>query len=110
MARPSRKKRKRNHRRLQVEAIARSPQPRGGWGQGTSVTRGDLLLVRQAIREGWPVSAEVKRLVADDVWRAFDADESLRLLIAIARTAVAMEGVNQRAELAAMRPENEATR
>jgi len=97
MAGQSRKKRKRYRRHLQAEAIASIPKSAGGWGWGAPVSRSDLLLVRQAIREGWPVSAEVRRLVVDDVYQA-STTESLRLLLATARTAVAMEGENQHQE------------
>ena len=99
MARQSRKKRKRYRRRLQAEAIALGPALAGGWGKGSPVSRSDLQLVRRAIREGWPVSAEVKRLIIDDVGRIFDTAESMRLKAQAAQLVVAMESENQRAEL-----------
>ena len=97
----SRKKRQRCRRRELAEAIAYCPKTSGGWGQGLEVSRSDLLLVRRAIREGWPVSAEAKRFVVADVCRVFDTTQSPRMLAAAAWAVVAMEGANQRAELTA---------
>lgn len=71
-------------------------------GQGEAVSRGDMALVRQAIRNGWKVSEEVrtkilKRLAAyvDD-----DPDSGPRVVIAAARTIVVADLTQQKLDLA----------
>ncbi|QDS99950.1 hypothetical protein [Adhaeretor mobilis] len=94
---PSRKKRKRDRRR--AEATASSSRTHGGWGNGLPVDRGDLLLVRRAIRYGWPVPPEVRQAVVDDLCASFDkCNEDDRFAMAVCRTVIAMEGENQALE------------
>ena len=93
---PSRKQRKRNRRTL-AEATAAAPQLAGGWGQGAPVSRSDLLLVRQTIREGWRVPQDVYEAVVRDVVAiAIDPDVETRMYIAAARTLIKMASENQR--------------
>ena len=67
------------------------------------VSRSDLLLVRQAIREGWPVSQPVMDAVVRDVVNKALAPEDAdpRQFIAAVKVVIAMEGANQAAEFAA---------
>ena len=101
MARLSRKKRIRYYRQTLAEAIAHSPGSCGGWGNGLDVSRSDLLLIRPAIREGWPVPRPVKDRVMLNIFHVFDTTESPRMMAAVARAVVAMEAHNQRLDLAA---------
>ena len=97
MKRLSRTKRKRRRYRLlrQQKALAGRPIA-GGWGQGAPVSRSDCSLVRQAIREGWHVSAEIRRLVVSDVIAFAETTNSTREFVAAADTIVAMAADNQR--------------
>lgn len=95
MARLSRRSRKRNRQCLLAEAISQCPKPLG-WGQGLPVSRRDLLLVRQAIRAGWPVSAEAKRLVVSDVLRVIGSPMGSRMLASVSLAMISMESENQR--------------
>jgi len=96
----SRKKRKRNRRRSEVEAIARGPTPRG-WGAGLETKRSDVAILRKAVRERWHVRSEVKIAVVCDILRAFDS-QSPRMLASLAMSVVSMESHNRRVELSAM--------
>ncbi len=62
---PSRKKRKRDRRR--AEATATAPVLLGGWGKDSDLRPGDLLLIRQAIREGWDVSPPVRDAIVREI-------------------------------------------
>ncbi len=84
----SRRSRKR-HRRNIAEATARAPQLRGGWGQGSEIRASDLLLIRRAVREDWPVpQAESEALIGDVVLSAARADDKPRLQIAAVRVVI----------------------
>jgi hypothetical protein len=85
---PSRRKRKRGRR--EAEATAKTP---GGWGQGAPTTNADLLLVRQAIREDWPVPDEVRRAITEELLQEVGTDANnvdVRRFVAIARVILAM--------------------
>jgi hypothetical protein len=101
---PSRRSRKRD-RRLAVNGGLRGdregPPPtqsfscaggvggklRGDW---ETASRGDLLLLRKAIREGWPVPPERRvRLLEAAVAPIYREDAPRRLVLAIARLALA---------------------
>ena len=65
------------------------------------VSRSDLLLVRKAIHEGWPVPARVKDFVMLDIHEILsDAAQNDRMLLAAVRTVVAAEAHNQRLDQA----------
>ena len=83
---PSRKKRRRDRRR--AEATAKSPILRGGWGRSSEVRPRDLLLIRQAIREGWPTSPEVGAAIIDQVVRSALRAKDARLSIAACRVLI----------------------
>ncbi len=90
---PSRWKRKRE-RRI-AEATAKAPGTCGGWGQGTPTTNADLLLVRQAIREDWPVPDDVRRAIIEELFQEVDTDCSdVRRFVAIVRVFLAMVKAN----------------
>lgn len=61
------------------------------------VSRADLLMVRQAIREGWPVPEAVRLAVIDDVCDVALAGDPRRAIAAV-RVILAMEDDNQHAE------------
>lgn len=97
---PSRQKRKRARRR--AEATASNPHSAGGWGHGLPVSRSDLLLVRKAIRLGWPVPARVRQAVVEDVCDAAMGDDLRRSLAAV-RVLLDCEDDNYRATVAAQK-------
>ena len=89
----SRRKRKRE-RRI-AEATAKIPGTAGGWGQGTPTTNADLLLIRQAIREDWPVPDDVRRAIMEELFQEVDTDSSdVRRFLAIMRVFLAMAKAN----------------
>ncbi len=83
-----------------AKAAANNPGSAGGWGQGSPISRGDLLLVRKAIREGWDVPEATRdqiclrlhELLARDY-----GDVEPRTWIAVCRVILAMVGNNQAA-------------
>jgi hypothetical protein len=82
----SRKKRKRDRRR--AEATAQGPILRGGWGRGSEIRPRDLLLIRQAIREGWETPPDVgAAIIRDVVSSALDAKKP-RLSLAAVRVCI----------------------
>ncbi len=86
----SRRKRKRDRRK--AEATANLLNPQGGWGEST---KADLLLIRQAIREDWPVPDDVRRAIIDELFQEVDTDCSdVRRFIAIVRVILAMAKAN----------------
>jgi len=89
----SRRKRKRE-RRI-AEATANFLNSQGGWGQGTPTTNADLLLIRQAIREDWPVPDDVRRAIIEELFQEVDTDCSdVRRFLAIVRVILAMVKAN----------------
>ncbi len=86
----SRRKRKRE-RRI-AEATANLLNPQGGWGEST---KADLLLIRQAIREDWPVPDDVRRAIIEELFQEVDTDCSdVRRFLAIVRVFLAMVKAN----------------
>jgi len=86
----SRRKRKRE-RRI-AEATANLLNPQGGWGE---CTKADLLLIRQAIRENWPVPNDVRRAIIEELFQEVDTDCSdVRRFLAIMRVFLAMVKAN----------------
>lgn len=81
------------------------PESAGGWGNGLPISLSDMLLVRQAIREDWPVAQPVRNAVVRDLTEvALSSDlSSDRYLVAAVKVFIAMEGANQDAEFAARR-------
>lgn len=82
----SRKKRKRDRRR--AEATAEGPILRGGWGRSSQIRPRDLLLIRQAIREGWATPPEVAATILNDVVGAALESKDARLTIAACRVVI----------------------
>jgi hypothetical protein len=95
---PSRKKRKRD--RLRAEATAKAPETLGGWGGELSTTLADLVWLRRAIRENWPVPQAVRQSIVDELFAEVKALNG-RYLNSVVRTALAMEDANIQAETAA---------
>lgn len=93
----TKRRRRRNRHFRQPKALAHEPAA-GGWGQGAPIYRRDLLLVRQSIREGWPTSPEVRKLVARDVVNLTLATDSTKMAIAGFRAILAMMKDNLRAQ------------
>jgi hypothetical protein len=87
---------KRYRARLKMaKATANSPECWGLWGQGSPVTRSDLLLLRRAIREDWPVPEHVREAVIHDVVAiATDDTSGPRMWVSAARVIIEMEAAN----------------
>ena len=92
---PSRRKRKRERRK--AEATARCPGTLGGWGQGLPTSLADLVLLRRAINENWPVPENVRRAIIGELESEIGHSDGRRSL-SIARSFIDMEGANIRAE------------
>ena len=92
---PSRRKRKRE--RQKVEATASSPGTCGGWGGGVPTKLADLVLLRQAINEDWPVSSRVRQAIIDEFTAEIDTPD-VRRSLSVARSFLTMESANIRAE------------
>lgn len=83
---PSRKKRKRYCRR--AEATAEAPILQGGWGRGSEIRPRDLLLIRQAIREGWDTPPAVAAAIIRQVVSSALAAQKPRLSLAAVRVCI----------------------
>jgi hypothetical protein len=94
---PSRRKRKRG-RRPEARRGDRGI-PLGGWGDPSL---GDLVLLRRAVREGWPVQPATAGHIVEALGSLIDSARP-RLLISIGKTFVAIVAVNMAAEAAAER-------
>ena len=93
---PSRKQRKRYRRQL-AEATANCSQMPGGRGAFAPTTRGDLLLLRQAICEGWPVPQIAREAIVGDLMALVnDPATRPRMLIAMAWAFLEMDRANAR--------------
>jgi len=81
-------RRKRKRERHKTEATANLLNPQGGWGE---CTKADLLLIRQAIREDWPVPDDVRRSIIEELFQEVSTDCSdVRRFVAIVRVFLAM--------------------
>ena len=97
----SRTKRKR-YRQKQAKATAAGLQYAGGWGKGAPIQRADLLLVRRAIKERWPVPATTRDEIVARMFELFDEADTTnnaRLSNSISRLVIEMEVANQRSLL-----------
>jgi hypothetical protein len=101
-------RRKRKRKRQLAEATVQTPKTRGGWGHGAPTTLTDLVCLRRAIREGWPVSADIRQAIldelCDDMLPSIDGDSgsgSVRRLLSCVRSVIEMGSVNQAVEHAA---------
>jgi hypothetical protein len=102
----SRRKRKRERLRESSAGEAAAPnEPRaaptpppsgnrcGGWGRSAEFARGDLVTIRKAIREGWPVSRKVRRQIVHLLVQQ-GLDGSPRMSVAAVRTLLAADRAN----------------
>lgn len=107
MTSPIRSRRNRNRPRINAAATAESVQgvrarenQGGGWENRRTLidvrTAGDVQLLRQAVREGWPVLPEKRRQIVEHVFDVAMTDERDRMAIRCARLLVAMEAANIR--------------
>ena len=92
---PSRRKRKRERRN--AEATANSPNTLGGWGDSLPTMLADLVMLRRAVNEDWPVPANVRQAVIDELKDELETSDPRRVLSAV-RLVLAMESANVRAE------------
>src|SRR5688572_9133965 len=99
---PSRRKRKR-YRRQQAEATAEALKPRGSGARNAwtaaNMDRGDWRLVQRAANQDWrvnPFTAEAVCRALSDVVK--DEAARVRLFLAMADAALAMDRANLRAE------------
>ncbi len=91
---PSRKKRKRDRRR--AEATAAVPVLKGDWGAESKRPRGDMLLIRKAIRGGWDVPQAVRDAIVDDVIPAALESIRPRLTLSAVRAVIEMVEADRR--------------
>ncbi|PHS04009.1 MAG: hypothetical protein COA78_17085 [Blastopirellula sp.] len=76
----SRRKRKRERRRVDAEATVNSQKSCGGWGEGLPTRLSDLVMLRRAIKEDWPVPQHVKQAVVGDLEEEVHSSETRRVL------------------------------
>jgi len=57
----------------------------------------DLVLLRRAIREEWPVAANVRQAIVDELGEGLESNNVWRTL-SIARASIAMDRANMRAD------------
>ena len=91
---PSRKKRKRYRQKL-AAATAKVPSSCGGWGHGLPTTLDDLVLLRRAINEDWPVPPNVRQTIVDELAGEVDPP-NVRRAFAVIRTFLTMDRANLR--------------
>jgi len=76
-------------------ATAKVPGTCGGWGGGLPTTLDDLVLLRRAINEDWPIPPNVRQAIvaelADDICLS-----NVRRVLSTIHTFVAMDRANQR--------------
>ena len=105
----SRRQRKRHRRQVHPEGPAtadrrgdRDDSPVGGRGEPiglwATASRGDLRLLRRAIREGWDVPEARRATLLHEVCQQFEASNP-RLTIAIAWVLIEADKFNLRTEL-----------
>ena len=112
----SRRKRKRYRRLTQAQGTQASrrgdrpetqgttpdtPIPSGGWGEivelWSDASRGDLVLLRHAVRENWPIPVERRPPIIEALGNLI-GNADARRVIGIARVFLAMDRVNLEAE------------
>src|SRR5262245_16093855 len=92
---PSRRRRKRYRGATEAARGDRQPRrPHGVWGDATL---GDVVLLRTAIREYWPVHPDVASRIIEDVYSLLDSD-NVRFLISVTKTFLAITRANMEAE------------
>ena len=84
----SRRKRKRD--RPKAEATVESPKALGGWGNGLPTSLSDLVLLRRAINDGWPVPAMVRAAIMSELENEIQSTDRRRML-SVAKTLLVME-------------------
>ena len=69
------------------------------WGVGGDVptTLADLVMLRRAINEDWPVSSRVRQVIIDELTAEIDTPD-VRRSLSVARSFLAMGSANIRAE------------
>ncbi len=112
----SRRKRKRYRRLTQAQGTEASrrgdrpetqatapgkPLPSGGWGETaelwSDVSRGDLVLLRHAVRENWPIPVERRPVIIQGLSDLIGNTDPRRT-IGVARVFLAMHRANLEAE------------
>ena len=93
----SRRRRKRE-RRL-AEANANAPRCPGGWGRDASLSLSDLILLRQAINQNWPVPSETRAAIVAKLSEELNT-ASPRRFLSIAASLAAMDAANIRMAVA----------
>ncbi len=78
-----------------AEATAIAPETRGGWGNGLPTRLSDLVLLRQAIKEDWDVSAAVRTSILRELSAAIESNDE-RMICSVFRSFLAMENANIR--------------
>ena len=95
----SRRQRKRYRRQKAIEATAGAPVLLGGWGPDSELTRGDLLLVRRAVRERWETSPENGAAIIRGITAAALASNNGRMVNSVVRVCLDVAAAQQREAL-----------
>lgn len=74
---------------MQANAIS-DPQPAGGWGKGSHVTRSHLQLLKKAIREGWDIPEDVKPAIVESLKECMNSGKN-RLAIRAAEVVIELD-------------------
>ena len=87
----SRRMRKRQRRK--AEATVHSPGTCGGWGGNAPTTQADLVILRRAIKQGWPVPPNVRQAIFEELIDEVDSSDPRRAT-SVAMTFLAMSNAN----------------
>jgi uncharacterized protein (UPF0147 family) len=73
----------------------KGPETYGGWGEGLPTSLSDLVLLRRAINEDWPVPDNVRRAIIRELEGEFESPNA-RVQVSIVKSFLAMEDANLR--------------
>jgi hypothetical protein len=96
---PYRTRAERRYRQKLAKAGGPIPGTAGGWGKDYEVDRGDLVLLRKAIRQRWSIPAATRQAITARLTQLHDeavTAGNVRLQLAIFETVVAMQADNTR--------------
>jgi hypothetical protein len=89
----------RRYRQKQAKAGGPIPGTAGGWGKDSEVDRGDLLLIRKAIRQRWSTPAATRQAIVARLSQLLSEAKTagnVRLQLSIFATYIDMQADNHR--------------